>query len=64
MATDLDALLIALDPRLRRRLPGAVELSLSLLPDPWLCRADAGAVGVATLALAEEAAAQTGAAGH
>lgn len=60
MATDLDTLLTALEPRLRRRLPGAVELSLSLLPDPWLCRADAGAVGVAILALAEEAAAQMG----
>ena len=49
---DLNAALSALEPRLREVLPSQISYRLSLLPDIWLCQADAEAVGAAILDLA------------
>ncbi|HVH76547.1 MAG TPA: ABC transporter substrate-binding protein [Stellaceae bacterium] len=48
---DLNAALTALGPRIREQLPPKISYRLSLLPDSWLCHADAEAVGAAVLDL-------------
>jgi ABC-type nitrate/sulfonate/bicarbonate transport system substrate-binding protein len=53
---DLDALLTALEPRLRRRLPRTLRFRLSLAPGERLCRADPAALSAAVIDLAREAA--------
>lgn len=55
-ASDLNAILTALERTIRRGLPRGVSLRLSLLPEAWLCRADPEAVPMAILDLARAAA--------
>ena len=49
--TDLNAMLTRLERSIRGRVPDTVGCRLSLLPDPWLCRADPDAVAATTLDL-------------
>jgi ABC-type nitrate/sulfonate/bicarbonate transport system substrate-binding protein len=62
--TDLNATLSGLEDSLRQRLPGDVECRFSLLPEPWLCRADPGAASRLVLELAGEAVADLPAGGE
>lgn len=48
---DLNAVLTALGPRIRDKLPPKISYRLSLLPNAWLCQADEGAVGAVLLDL-------------
>lgn len=48
---DLNAALTAFGPRIREKLPAKMSYRLSLLPNPWLCQADAEVVGAAVLDL-------------
>jgi len=43
---DLNAMLFALEPSLRKRVPAPVDFRLSLLPELWPCHADGDAVAV------------------
>jgi ABC-type nitrate/sulfonate/bicarbonate transport system substrate-binding protein len=50
-STDLDAALTALGPQIREKLPAKIFYRLSLLPNSWLCHADAEAVSAVVLDL-------------
>jgi ABC-type nitrate/sulfonate/bicarbonate transport system substrate-binding protein len=54
---DLNAALVAFEPRIRRRLPPAVTCRFSLLPEPLHCAADPNVLATCLLDLAAEAAA-------
>ena len=61
--TDLNAMLATLDRSIRRRVPDSVKCRFSLLPEPWLCRADSAAVAATTLDLVSAAVADLPAGG-
>ena len=61
--TDLNAMLMALERSIRRRVPDPVKCRFSLLPQPWLCRADSAAVAATTLDLVSGALADLSAGG-
>ena len=48
-ATDLNTTLMALEPSVRRRVPGRVTCRMLLLPEPCLCHADTDAVTAMTI---------------
>ncbi len=54
--TDLDAMLAALEPQIRRRLPQTLEFRLSLPSEKRLCEADQDALRGTVIGLAREAA--------
>jgi signal transduction histidine kinase len=61
--TDLNAMLTTLERSIRRRVPDSVKCRFSLLPEPWLCRADSAAVAATTLDLVSAAVADLPAGG-
>jgi signal transduction histidine kinase len=56
-------MLTTLERSIRRRVPDSVKCRFSLLPEPWLCRADSAAVAVTTLDLLSAAVADLPAGG-
>src|SRR5262249_901614 len=48
---DLNAMLTALEPAIRERLPAPVRMRLSLLPEAWRCDIDSDAISVLVLDL-------------
>jgi ABC-type nitrate/sulfonate/bicarbonate transport system substrate-binding protein/signal transduction histidine kinase len=63
LPTDLNAMLTTLERSIRRRVPDSVKCRFSLLPEPWLCRADSAAVAATTLDLVSAAVADLPAGG-
>jgi ABC-type nitrate/sulfonate/bicarbonate transport system substrate-binding protein len=55
---DLNTQLGALEPKIRRRLPKAVQCRLSMVSEPLLCHADRNSTGKTILSLVTEAAAE------